>query len=182
MRLFVQIFIGEVRNWFKALTPGSLRNWDELEDSFLRKWGSKVNLVQALTEYNNLKRDKNESDLDFYKRFNKVYNFIPAHIKPHPGAAQLCYVGAFDYDFSIILREREFVTLVEMQNDVVKIEVNMDATKRSKMGKERLKEEEQPSTSSDVKFDTMMKTMEGLMDRLSLGNNTPLLHNKKHKL
>lgn len=47
MRLFVQSFIGEVKKWFKALAPGSLHNWDELEEDFLRKWGSKFNLLQA---------------------------------------------------------------------------------------------------------------------------------------
>lgn len=58
-----------------------------------------------------------------------------------------------------------------MKNDVVKVEVNMAATERSKVGKGKVKEEEQPSTYSDVKFDTMMETMERLMDRVALGNN-----------
>lgn len=40
------------------------------------------------------------------------------------------------------------------------------------MGKAILKEEKS-STSSDVKFVTMMKNMERLMDILSLGNNCP---------
>ena len=45
MRLFSQSFTGEVRKWFKALAPASLRNWNQLEDSFLNKWGNRVNLV-----------------------------------------------------------------------------------------------------------------------------------------
>ena len=55
----------------------------------------------------------------------------------------------------------------------MKVEVNMIAAKNSKMGKTKLKEEDKPSTSED-KFDSMMKTMEKLMDRLALGNaSTP---------
>ena len=37
MILFSQIFIGEVIKWFKALATASLKNWDQLEDSFLTK-------------------------------------------------------------------------------------------------------------------------------------------------
>ena len=37
LRLFAQSFTGEVRKWFKALTPGSIHNWNEFEDNFLRK-------------------------------------------------------------------------------------------------------------------------------------------------
>lgn len=141
MRLFVQSFISEVRKWFKALTPESIQNWDKLKDKFLRKWGSKVNHVQDLTKYNNLKKASNESVQDFSKRFNKVYNSTPAHIKPPPGVAQLRYVATFDYEFLVLLREREYATLSDMKNHVVKVEFNMVSAKRSKIGKGRVKEE-----------------------------------------
>ena len=107
------------------------------------------------------------------KIFNKVYNSISDHIKTPLAATQLHYAKAFDYEFSILLRERESSSLVEMQNDAVKFELNMAATKRSKMGKKKLKEEEKPSSSSYAKFDSMMKTMEKLMDKLVL-RATPL--------
>lgn len=60
-----------------------------------------------------------------------------------------------------------------MKNDAVKVEVNMAAVKKSNMGKTKLKGEDNPSTSDD-KFDSMMKTMEKLMDRLALGNSSEL--------
>ena len=94
---------------------------------------------------------------------------ILARLKPTKSLAQMRYVEALDYEFSILLRERESHTLSEMKNDAVKVEVNMIAAKNSKMGKTKLKEEDKPSTSDD-KFDSMMKTMEKLMDRLALGN------------
>ena len=105
--------------------------------------------------------------------FNKVYDSIPAHLKPPQALAQMRYVEASDYDFSILLRERESPTLVEMKNDAVKVEVNMITAKKSRMGKIKLKEEDKPSSStSDNEFDSMMKTMEKLMDRLALGNTS----------
>ena len=97
--------------------------------------GNRTNSVQALTNYNSLKRVVDETVQIFSKRFNKFYDSIPAHIKAPPGAAQLRYVEDFDYDFSILLRERESPSLAKIQNDAVKVEVNMIAAKNSKMGK-----------------------------------------------
>lgn len=179
LRHFAQSFIGEVRKWFKALTPGSIRNWAEFEDNFLRKWGNRTNSVQALIEYNSLKRASDENVQDFSKRFNKVFNSIPAHLKPSEALAQMRYAEAFDYKFSLLLRERESPTLAKMQADAVKVEVDMIAAKKSKMGKIKLKEEEKPSSStSEDKLDSMMKTLEKLMDRLALGNTStpPVQH------
>ena len=51
---------------------------------------------------------------NFSKRFNKVYESIPAHIKPSVGAAQLRYAEEFDYELSIMLRQRESPSLAEM--------------------------------------------------------------------
>lgn len=84
MRLFSQCFTGEVRKWFKALTQGILHNWNEFEDSFLRKWGYRTNHVQALTEYNILKRAVDETIQNFSKIFNKFYDSTLAHLKPPP--------------------------------------------------------------------------------------------------
>ena len=100
-------------------------------------------------------------------------------MKPSEALAQMRYSEVFDYDFSILLRERESPTLFEMQSDAVKVEVNMIADKTSKMGKTKLKEEEKPAIStSEEKFDSMMKNMEKLIDRLALGNtfSPPLQH------
>lgn len=60
-----------------------------------------------------------------------------------------------------------------MQNDAIKVEVNMVVAKKSKMGKAKWKEEEKPSSlDPEDKIDSMMKTMEKLMDRLALGNTS----------
>lgn len=100
-----------------------------------------------------------------------MFNPIPAQLKPPEALAQIRYDEAFDYDFSLLLRERESPTLVEMLSNAIKVEVNMIANKRSKIRKTKLKEEEKPSSSTpEDKLDSMMKTMEKLMDRLALGN------------
>ena len=38
MRVFVQSLDGEVRKWFRGLTPGSIAGIETLDDVFLRQW------------------------------------------------------------------------------------------------------------------------------------------------
>jgi hypothetical protein len=39
MRVFVQSLDGEVRKWFRGLTPGPIVGIEDLDDVFLRQWG-----------------------------------------------------------------------------------------------------------------------------------------------
>ena len=43
-----------------------------------------------------MKRNPAKTVQDFFARFLKIYNAIPYHVKPPPGAAQLQYAEAFD--------------------------------------------------------------------------------------
>jgi hypothetical protein len=176
MRLFAQSFSGEVKKWFKALPTASIPNFGEFETTFLGRWGDKKNPLQLLTQYNNLKILPTETVQEFSTRFLKVYNSIPDQVKPPPGAAQLHYADAFESDFALLLRERRSTTLTDMMNDAIEVEVNLAASGKIKFQvedeKKKIKDEAQPSTSqsSDAKLDLMVKTMEKLVEKLSLDN------------
>jgi hypothetical protein len=95
------------------------------------------------------------------------------NIKPHPKIAQLHYAETFDSDFGLTLRERRSVGLDDMMSDVIEVEVKLMASGKLKqkldLEKKKAKEESQPSSSHslDVKFDTMINTMEKLMKILA---------------
>ena len=103
----------------------------------------------------------------------RTYDSTPDDVKPPPGNAKLHYADTFSSEFTLLLRERRYVSLTNMMDDVIKVEVNLSTTNKTKQRNEtkRVKEEEpQASTSqssSDAKFNMMMKTMEKLMDKLS---------------
>jgi hypothetical protein len=78
MRIFVHSLQGEARKWFKALPPGSIDGIEALDNAFLRQWGDKKDFMYYMTEFGSLKRKEGESVSDFSKRFNKMYNRIPA--------------------------------------------------------------------------------------------------------
>jgi hypothetical protein len=104
----------------------------------------------------------------------KVYNSILDQVKPPPGAAQLHYADAFESEFALLLRERRSTSLTDMMNDAIKVEVNLAASGKIKLqieaDRKKAKEETLPSTSqgSDEIFDLMVKTMEKLVEKMSL--------------
>jgi hypothetical protein len=131
-RLLVQTFEGQVRTWFRGLSADSIGSYDELESAFLRQWGERKDHLYYLTEFGALRKKNSETVLEFTQRFNKLYNKIPAEVKPSQPATKVTFVGAFEPDFSLLLRERRSVDLTKMQDDVVEIESNMMASGKLK--------------------------------------------------
>jgi hypothetical protein len=130
MRVFVQSLDGEVRKWFRGLTPGSIVGIEALDDAFLRQWGDKKDFMYYITEFGSLKRKEGESVSDFSKRFNKMYNKIPAEINPTEASAKITYASAFDPDFCLLLRERRATSLANMQDAALEVESNVLAVDR----------------------------------------------------
>jgi ribosome-associated translation inhibitor RaiA len=185
MRLFAQSLTGEVKEWFRGLPAGSIHSFHEFETIFLGKWERKKNSLHLLTQYNNLRRNPNESVQDFSHRFKKTYDAIPTNVKPPPGVANLHYADAFNSEFTLLLRERRFVSLEDMMDDATEVEVNLSASHRNKQRHEtkRVKDEEpQASTSSsnlDAKHDTMMKALERLMVKLSSNDKNQMKNQRE---
>ena len=48
-----------------------------------------------------------------------TYDAILANVKPPLGAAKLHYVDAFSIEFTLLLRERRFVSLTYMMDDAI---------------------------------------------------------------
>jgi hypothetical protein len=114
MRVFVQSLDGEVRKWFRGLAPGSIVGIESLDSAFLRQWGDRKDFMYYMTEFGSLKKMEGESVSDFSKRFNKMYNKIPAEIKPSEASAKISYASVFGPDFCLLLREIRATSLSQM--------------------------------------------------------------------
>ena len=67
-----------------------------------------------IIEFGSLKRKEGEYVFDFSKRFNKMYNKIPAKKNPIEASAKITYASAFDPNFCLLPRERRATSLVHM--------------------------------------------------------------------
>jgi hypothetical protein len=106
----------------------------------------------------------------------KVYKSIPTEFKPPLGAAQLRYADSFDIEFVLLLREIIYNTLGLMMRYAIEVEVNPMVLGNIKQNFDRNGKKPQGDTqlsmsrSSDESFDLMMKTMDNLMERMSMEN------------
>ena len=62
----------------------------------------------------------------------RVYNSIPADIKPLVGAAKLYCADSFESDFGLLLRERKYASFPSMFKDALEVEENLMASGKMK--------------------------------------------------
>ena len=114
LRLFTQSLEGEVRKWFKGLTPHSINDLQAFHQTFFNKWEVKNNPLQVLSDYKNLHRNTGESVQAYCTRFNTVYNALPPDLKPPQGSALNKFLEGFDPEMAYQMREREILQLLKI--------------------------------------------------------------------
>src|SRR5713226_568131 len=167
MRVFVQSLDGDVRKWFREFPANSITIIEELRDLFMRQWGDTKDHKYYITEFGALRRKKDETIAEFSKRFNKMYSRIPVEIKPIETSTKLTYANAFDHKFSLLLRERRPISLLNMQDATLEVESNILASNRlkketaqqlyDKKGKKEAAPGSSASHSAEGKIDEMAK-------------------------
>ena len=121
MSMFVQSLDGDVRKWFRELPENFITIIEELQDLFMRQWGDTKDHTYYITEFGALRRKRDETIAKFSKRFNKMYSRIPAEIKTLETSSKLTYANAFDHEFSLLLRERRPISLLNMQDAALEV-------------------------------------------------------------
>jgi hypothetical protein len=177
MRVFVQSLDGEVRKWFRGLAPKAIAGIEALDGAFLRQWGNRKYFMYYMTKFGSLKKMEGESVSDFSKRFNKMYNKIPAEIKPSEASTKISYASAFDPDFCLLLRERRATSLAQMQDAAIEVESNVLAADqlRNKADTNRRKGRLEASTSGPLvphpqvdELTKMVKSLSAEMEKMKV--------------
>jgi hypothetical protein len=166
-----------VRKWFRGLAPGSIAGIEALDSAFLRQWGDRKDFMYYMIEFGSLKKMEGESVSDFSKRFNRMYNKIPAEIKPSEASAKISYASAFGPDFYLLLRERRATSLAQMKDAAIEVESNvLVADKlRNKTNADRRKGRSEASTSGPLvphpqvdELTRMVKSLSAKMERMKV--------------
>jgi hypothetical protein len=131
--------------------------------------------------FGSLKRKEGEYVSNFSKRFNKMYNNIPAEIKPTKASAKITYVSAFDPDFCLLLRERRDTSLAHMQDSSLKVDYNVLAVDRlrNKADRDRGRGRPEASTSSSSAFHPQVDELTQLVKSLLAEMEKMKLEGKK---
>lgn len=140
---------------------------------------AKKSSLQILSEYENIRREVGESVQDYCARFNNTYIAIPVNLKPPQDLALRKFPNGFDVDMSCQLRERNSQTLEAMQRDVMSVEASLQAKRgRMKMERRVMIRVEASTSIADAKIDSLVRTMEKMMERISLIERSVLRENE----
>ena len=69
MNLFLHSLTEDVRDWFRRLPDDTIISWSDLEKLFKEQYGDNTNAGFMLNEFNNIKKNPNDSTFDFNVRF-----------------------------------------------------------------------------------------------------------------
>ena len=138
---------------------------EALYQSFINIWEKKKDPLHILAEYDTIKRDAQETVLDYCARFNNVYNAISQNLRPPPDLALYKFSNGFDPDMAYQLRERAPNSLAEMQNLAVTVEANLIAKRNRARNERRTTFKEEPS-ALEQKLDVIINGIHRLEDRV----------------
>jgi hypothetical protein len=140
--------------------------------------GGKEKPSSDTVKYKNIKRNQGETVQDYCTRFNNLYNAIPTEIKPPQGLALIKFPDGFDADMSYQLRERNAATLEDMQKSAISVEANLLVKQARQRSERRVTIKEEPSTSTtDSKLDSVVRSLELLIERTNISDRNPLRDN-----
>jgi hypothetical protein len=159
------------------LAPRSIVGIEALDSVFLRQWGDRKDFMYYMTEFGSLKKMDGEFFSYFSKRFNKIYNKIPAEIKPSKASTKISYANVFGPNLCLLLRERRATSLAQMKYVDIKVESNVLAADRlrSKADADRRKGRSEASTSGPSvphpqvdELTKMVKSLSAEMERMKV--------------
>ena len=106
-----------------------------------------------------------------------MYSRIPAEIKPTETSAKLTYANAFNHEFSLLLRERRPISLLNMQDAALEVESNiLDSNRLNKETSQQLYDRKgkkeaalggSSSLSAEGEIDEMAKLVKILIAKLN---------------
>lgn len=106
MKLFVHSLIEDARDWFRRLPDDSVSSWSELEKLFKEQYGENNNVGFIVNDFNNIKKNVNESTFDFNVRFQKGMYKLFQVMTLGEDVCLTTYFNAFDYKMAYSLKDK----------------------------------------------------------------------------
>ncbi|KAH9292578.1 hypothetical protein KI387_042238, partial [Taxus chinensis] len=168
IKLFIHTLEEDARDWYKALPDNSIDSWTEMSNAFRLQYGDRTDPRFLLIEFENIKKNPNESVHDFNTRFNKTLRRFPVRIRPCDESCLIKYSDAFDKKAAYYLRDKNPTNLRQAFTMALQIENNIKAIgKPPKREGVKLINPEKPQTSKVADLEEVVKTLAGAVKEIS---------------
>jgi hypothetical protein len=111
MRMFVSTLEGEAQTWYGSLPDVSIDGWDSFQDNFTKRWVNKLDNSSLINAFTHIKKNGDETVIDFNAHFSKNYYKFPITIRLNDVCALIFY-----------LRNKRPRSLEEAQVAAIKLE------------------------------------------------------------
>jgi hypothetical protein len=130
MKLFSTTLHGNYRKWYDDLPDASITSMNQIEETFLKRWGIKLEDIQILLKrLKYIKQTKNETIKEFHDRFENLLWKIPKiHFSEDKYLIYL-YTNELLVHLGFLLSKKGPKTLHEAHNMDLEIETNISLSK-----------------------------------------------------
>jgi hypothetical protein len=107
MKLFYTTLHGNATKWYDDLPNASITSMDQLEKTFLEKWGIKlehIHMLIKILEY--MKQSKNKTVKEFHTRFDNLLQQIPRSHCPEDRYLDYLYTNALLVNLGFLLSKK----------------------------------------------------------------------------
>jgi len=117
MRFLEISFACKVLEWYRGLPTNSITNWETLAEPFILEFNEESDPYSSLMQFTMIKREENESVINFNIRFQREWKRIPQAKKPSFDVALVYYLRAFHPNLSLQIKNKAELSLrsIEMQ-------------------------------------------------------------------
>ena len=131
MKLFVLSLEEDALNWFTKQDDDKIKTLQEILDVFNERWGDRKEARFLLAALHVSQKNENETMEEFNKKFNDLVKSLDKKVRPPDDAISIHYMESFDGEIRYQLRDKEPTDLKDAQKKAIKIERNMQASRKS---------------------------------------------------
>jgi hypothetical protein len=126
MKLFPTTLRGNAKEWYDDLPDASITSMNQLEETFLGKWGIQSEDISVLLKnFEHIKQTENETLWNFQSRFERTLCQIPGSHRPGQEYIVHLYTHALLVHLGLPLSKRSPSTLNEAFGMATRIEQNI---------------------------------------------------------
>jgi len=179
MNLFSDTLHGNARKWYDDLPDASITSMDQVEETFLKKWGIKLEDIHMLLkrlEY--MKQTKNKTAKEFHTRFENLLYQIPRSHHPRHKYLVYLYTNALLAHLGFLLNKKGPKTIDDAYHMAIQIEVNIFLFKRKQIFPPETKVDDPKGTLDTLSLERLVsleifERREQVIDQHEVGERDP---------
>jgi hypothetical protein len=106
VRLLAMSLDEDAHKWLIGLPDNHLTSYEDFSKLLAGIWSTNKDIIMLLAQFNQIKKKENKIMKEFDTRFDKLYDQIPADLRPPTTVIRALYMNAFEGQFAFIFKDK----------------------------------------------------------------------------